>query len=55
MDQWSQVIISMKIVFLSLKINFGIANIVDPDEILHDAQFRLGLHCLLKYAFRSHQ
>ena len=26
-----------------------IANSEDPDEMLHDAAFHLGLHCLPKY------
>ena len=33
-------------IFLSLKIDFVIANIVDPDEMPHYAAFHLGLHCL---------
>ena len=41
--------------FLSLMIVFVLANSVDPDEMLHYAAFHLGLHCLPKYAFRSHQ
>ena len=28
---------------------------VDPDEMPHNATFRLGLHCLPKYSFRHHQ
>ena len=48
-----QVIISTKIVFLSLKIYFVLANSVDPDEMLQYAAFHLGLHCLSKYAFRG--
>ena len=35
-----------KIVFLSLKIVFVLANSVDPDEMLH---YHLGLHYLSKY------
>ena len=27
------------------------ANIVDPDQILHSAAFDLGLHCLLRPVF----
>ena len=34
------------IVFLSLKINFVLANSVDPDEMTYYAAFHLGLHCL---------
>ena len=49
----SQVIILKKIiVFLSLKIDFVLANSVDPDEMLHYAAFHLGLHCLPNYPFR---
>ena len=40
------------IVFLSLKIDFVLANSVD-DEMLHNVAFHLGLHCLSKYPFRS--
>ena len=40
----SQVKIKTNFVFLSLKI--GLANSADPDEMLHDAAFCLGLHCL---------
>ena len=43
-----------KIVFHSLKIVFVLANSVDLDEMPHYAAFHLGLHCLSKYAFRSH-
>ena len=43
-----------KIVFLTLKIIFVLAKSVDPDEMPHYAAFHLGLHCLPKYAFRSH-
>ena len=35
-----------KIVFLSLKIVFVLANSVDPDEMPHSEAFHLGLHCL---------
>ena len=42
-----QVIISKKnIIFLSLKIDFVLANSANPDEILPYAAFYLGLHCL---------
>ena len=40
-------------VFLSLKILFILANCADPDEMLHDAAFHLGFHCLPKYQFSS--
>ena len=36
--------------FLSLKIGFVLANSIDPNEMLHDVAFHLGLHCLPKYA-----
>ena len=49
----SQVIISKNIVFLSLKIEYVIANSTDPDEMPHNAAFHLGLHCLQKYPFRD--
>ena len=35
--------------FLSLKIVIALANSVGPDEMLHNAAFHLGLHCLPKY------
>ena len=41
--------------YFSLKIVFVLANSVFPGEMLHDAAFHLGLHCLQKPAFRSHQ
>ena len=34
---------------------FVSANSVDPDEMPHHVAFHLGLHCLPKYAFRSHK
>ena len=51
-----------KIVFLSLKTVFVLANSVDPDEMLlyaafhlvYKAAFHQGLHCLPKYTFMSH-
>ena len=46
--QGSQVIISPKQYFLSLKIDFVLANSADPDEMPHDAPNRQGLHCLPK-------
>ena len=46
------------IVFLSLKIVFGLANSVDPDEMRHNynnnVAFHPDLHCLPKCAFSSH-
>ena len=41
------------IVFLSLKINFVLANSADPDEMPHNVAFLLGLHCLPKYLFKG--
>ena len=35
--------------FFSLKINFGLANSEDPDEMPHYAGFHLGPQCLSKY------
>ena len=50
----SPIIISkIRIVFLSLKIVFVLANSVDPDEMLHHAAFHLGLHCLPKCTFSN--
>ena len=42
-----------KKLFLSLKINLVLANSADPDDILHNAAFHLGLHSLPKYRFRG--
>ena len=42
----SQVILLNKIVFLSLKIVFVLANSEDPDEMPHSNAFHFGLHCL---------
>ena len=39
------------ILFLSLKIDFILANSSDTDEMPHHAAFHLGLHCLPKYPF----
>ena len=44
--KWSQVTVS-KTVFLSLKIDFVLANSADPYEMPHYAAFHRGLHCLL--------
>ena len=44
----------IKIAFLSLKIDFALANSVDPDEMPHYVAFHLSLHYLPKYTFRSH-
>ena len=49
----SQDIISKKIAFLSLKINFVSANSTDPDEMPRYALFHLGLHCLPTCPFRG--
>ena len=43
----------INIEFLSLKVDFVLANSADPDEMLHYVAFHLGLHCLPKYMFRS--
>ena len=55
-DKYSQ--FNFQIFFFSLKIMFGLANIVDLDldtyEMQYYAAFHLGLHCLPKYAFRRH-
>ena len=51
----SQVIISPtppKNCIFSLKMDFVMANSVDPDEMPHDAAFHQGLHCLPKHLFR---
>ena len=42
-----QVIISKNIFFLSLKIDFVLVNSVDPNEMLHNAAFHLGLSPLI--------
>ena len=42
------------IVFLSLNIDFDLANSGEPDKMLHNyAAFHLDLHCLPKYLFRG--
>ena len=64
----SQVILSKNFVFLSLKIDFGLANSADPDEMPQKCGissgsslfaklpiFHQGLHCLQKYPFRGFQ
>ena len=48
-------IITIFIVFLSLKIDFVFASSTDPDEMPHYTAFHLALHCLLKYPFRGLQ
>ena len=49
-----QEIISYKnTVFLSLKIDFLLANSVDPDEMWQNAAIHLGIYCLPKYPFRG--
>ena len=49
----SQVIISDKIIFPPLKINYDLANTEDTDEMPHSVVFHQ-FSFLLKYAFRSH-
>ena len=39
------------IVFISLKLDFIFAKSAYPDEMLRNAAFHLGLHCLPKYPF----
>ena len=41
------------IVFLSLKIDFVLANSADPDEMLCFAAFHLGPQCLSKYPLKG--
>ena len=43
--------VTKNIVFLSLKIDFVLANSEDPNEMLHFAAVHLGLHCFSKYLF----
>ena len=38
------------IVLFSLKIDFVLANSAEHGEMLHNAAFHLGLHCLPKYS-----
>ena len=53
-NKQTQVLISKKkYIFLSLKIDFYLANSADPDEMLRNAAFHLGLHSLPKYLFRG--
>ena len=47
----SQIIISKNILFLTLKIDFVLANSADPDEMPHYASFHLDLQCLPRYPF----
>ena len=49
----TEVILSKKYLFFSVKINFVLANGADPDEMPHNAAFHQGLHCLPKYLFRG--
>ena len=42
-------------VFSSLKVVLILVNSADPNEMQHYAAVHLGLHCLLKYLFRSFQ
>ena len=48
----SLVILFKNIIFISLKIDFVLANSAEPDEMPHHAAFHLGLYCLPKYLFR---
>ena len=41
------------IVFISLKINFVLANSADPDEMLYSVAFHMGPHCRQKYLFKG--
>ena len=41
------------IVFHSLKVYFALANNADTDEMPHNAEFHLGLHCFTKYPLRG--
>ena len=41
------------IVFLSLEVDFVLANSTNPDEMLYYAAFHLGLYCMPKYQFRD--
>ena len=47
--------ISKNIVYLSLKIDFVLANSADPGEMPHYAAFHLGLHCSTSYLLRCFQ
>ena len=49
-----QVIKSKNIIFLSLRIDFVLANSTDTDEMSPYVAFHLGLHCLPKETFGSH-
>ena len=56
---WSIVLVfiegsQIRIVFLSLKNGFVLANSVGPDEMPHYAAFHLCLHYLPNYSFSSH-
>ena len=51
----SQVGITNHGVFLSLRIDFTVANSVGPDEMPHYVAFHLGLHGLSEYPFRGFQ
>ena len=39
--------------FLSLNMDFVIANSADPDEMTHHVAFHLGLPCSMKYPIRG--
>ena len=45
----SQVLISIFLIFRSLKIDFAVVNSVDPDEMPHYVAFHLDLFCLPTY------
>ena len=45
--------LQINIVLLSMKIDFVLANRVDPDDMPPYAAFHPGLHSLLKYALRT--
>ena len=43
------------LVFLSLNVDFLLANTADPDQMLHYATFYLGLHCLPMYPLTGYR
>ena len=51
----SKIIISKNTAFLSLKIDYVLANTVNPNEMLIHAGFHLDIHCLPLYWFRGFQ
>ena len=52
-NEGSQLIIFKTYLFLSLKIDFVLANSADPDEMLNYMAFHLGLRCLPTRGFWS--